>query len=192
MYISFRNNLDHDILKRMCDYSQLIAKMYGIDTIRKLNETAALGPAAAQSTTTTTTFTSGFAERQQNRNHEIETSLPDEVKSLPVKEVSLEAWDAEVLAAPLPVVVDFYATWCGPCDHVAPILGHLASELDGLAKFVKIDVDKSLEIADGCSVRSIPTIIIFKSGKELARTIGAQSKENLTKFVTTHISVETR
>ena len=161
--------------------------MYGIDTLRKMNETAALGPAVAQSTTTIS-LASGFAERQQNRKHEIETSLP-EVKSLPVKEVSLEDWDAEVLAAPLPVVVDFYAKWCGPCDHVEPILHHLASELEGLAKFVKIDVDKSLEIADGCSVRSIPTIIVFKSGKELARTIGAQSKEKPSNFITTYTHI---
>ncbi len=167
--------------------------MYGIDTIRKLNneKAAALGSATVNSTTTTTFVASGLAEQEQSRKHEIETSLP-EVKSSPVKEVSSQDWDTEVLASPQPVVVDFYAKWCGPCDRVGPILSHLAGELEGLAKFAKIDVDKNLKIADWCAVRSIPTIIIFKSGKELARTIGVQSKEELTKFITTHTSVETR
>jgi thioredoxin len=163
--------------------------MYGIDTIRKLNETAALGSTTVNSTTTTF-VASGLTEQEQNSTHRIKTSV-HEVKSLPVKEVSLEDWDSEVLAAQLPVVVDFYAKWCGPCDRVGPILGHLAGELAGLGKFVKIDVDKSLQIADRCSVRSIPTIIIFKSGKEIARINGVQSKEKLAKFITTQISLET-
>lgn len=172
--------------------------MYGIDTIRKLNETLV----ATTGTTTATTIGSAIAVSTEEfispadtdrgqRSCKCDTEIAfSQVETPAVKEVSLEAWDTEILSAPLPVIIDFYANWCGPCDLMAPIIEHLAGELGSIAKFAKIDVDENLEIADRYNVRSIPTIIIFRSGKELARTTGVQSKEKLIKLITSQISKE--
>jgi len=71
------------------------------------------------------------------------------------------------------VVVDFYADWCGPCKLVAPIMEKLATEYDGKAKFTKLDVDDNPAIADKFGIMSIPTLIVFKSGKPAERFVGA-------------------
>jgi thioredoxin 1 len=93
-----------------------------------------------------------------------------------------------VLESPLPVVVDFYATWCGPCQYVGPVIAKLATELEGIVKFAKLDIDIEEEIADKYDIQSVPTIIIFKSGRKVARTVGASSKERLASFIQKHIS----
>lgn len=84
----------------------------------------------------------------------------------------------EVLGSGTPVFVDFYADWCGPCRMVAPVVERLAEEYDGKVKFVKLDVDENPDIAARFGVMSIPTLMIFKNGKQMKRIIGASSIEH--------------
>ena len=76
-------------------------------------------------------------------------------------------------------VVDFFATWCGPCKMLAPVFQEVGNELDGKAKFYKIDIDASLDIASQFSVSTVPTIIIFRNGEPVERLVGFMPKENL-------------
>lgn len=94
-------------------------------------------------------------------------------------ELSLENFKEEVLNSEKPVLVDFYADWCGPCKMMAPIVEELARELDGKAKVGKINVDENSDIAVEYNVMSIPTLIIFKNGKEEKRLVGLRDKEEL-------------
>ena len=94
-------------------------------------------------------------------------------------ELSLENFKEEVLNSEKPVLVDFYADWCGPCKMMAPIVEELATELDGKAKVGKINVDENSDIAVEYNVMSIPTLIIFKNGKEEKRLVGLRDKEEL-------------
>lgn len=90
-----------------------------------------------------------------------------------------ENFESEVLNANETVLVDFYADWCGPCKMMAPVIEELAEELQGKAKVGKINVDESTDIATQYDVMSIPTIIIFKNGKEVKRFIGVRDKQEL-------------
>lgn len=92
-------------------------------------------------------------------------------------------FEAEVLKSDVPVLVEFWATWCGPCQRVAPVLEDLANDVKDLAKIGKLDVDEEYEIADELGIMSIPTIIVFKDGKIHQSTIGVQSKETLKKLL---------
>lgn len=83
----------------------------------------------------------------------------------------------EVGKSKMPVLVDFWAAWCGPCRMVAPIVDAIAKEMSGKAKIGKLDVDRNPVVASQFGVQSIPTLIIFKNGKEVDRLIGAQSRE---------------
>ena len=76
-------------------------------------------------------------------------------------------------------VVDFFATWCGPCKMLAPVFQEVGNELDGKAKFYKIDIDASLDIARQFSVSTVPTVIIFRNGEPIERLVGFMPKENL-------------
>lgn len=90
-------------------------------------------------------------------------------------------FEAEVLQAELPVLVDFWAPWCGPCRMMAPIIETIAKQFAGKLKIVKLDTDENQETAAAYGIMSIPTMIVFKSGKEVARNIGYQSAEVLAK-----------
>lgn len=90
-----------------------------------------------------------------------------------------ENFEKEVLKSEKPVLVDFYADWCGPCNAMAPVIEELATELDGKAKIGKINVDDNPDIAVEYNVMSIPTLIIFKNGKEEKRLVGLRDKEEL-------------
>lgn len=91
-----------------------------------------------------------------------------------VKEISSQDFKAEVVQSDLPVVVDFWAPWCGPCRVLAPILeDNLAKPLSGIVKFVKINIDDEPGLARLHGIQSIPTLILFRNGSEIDRGIGA-------------------
>lgn len=89
----------------------------------------------------------------------------------------------DVLASDIPVLVDFWAAWCGPCKMIAPILDDLADQFAGKIKVAKVDVDANKEIPGKFNIRGIPTLIIFKNGQVEATKVGALSKAQLVEFV---------
>jgi len=101
--------------------------------------------------------------------------------------VTQDTFEAEVMGAGTPVVIDFWATWCGPCRMFAPDYEEVAEELDGQAKFVKIDIDESMELARKFKVMSIPTLVIVKDGKPAAKNVGVLSKKELADWVKENI-----
>lgn len=98
-------------------------------------------------------------------------------------ELTKDAFEKEVLKNKLPVLVDFWAPWCGPCRIVGPVLDRLSSEYASKLKFTKLNVDDSQEIAANHDVRGIPCIIVFSSGRELDRIIGAYPETELRKKI---------
>lgn len=95
------------------------------------------------------------------------------------KEIPEESLESEVLKADKPVLVDFHAAWCGPCVQQAPILEEWSADNEDKVKVVKLDVDKAATVASKYGVMSIPTLIIFKDGKECARAVGLQNEAAL-------------
>jgi thioredoxin 1 len=93
--------------------------------------------------------------------------------------VTEQSFEQEVLQSDLPVVVDFWAEWCGPCHAVAPVLDRIVEERDGDLKLVKVNIDEQPGLAARYGVQSIPTIILFKDGEPAAAAIGAQPKTAL-------------
>ena len=97
--------------------------------------------------------------------------------------VSTTSWDDEVLKSQLPVFVDFWAEWCGPCRMVGPAVEQLAQSLSGKVKIAKLNVDENQEIAVKYGIQSIPSLVLFNNGKEISRTVGAAPKEAYQKFI---------
>ena len=89
------------------------------------------------------------------------------------------SFGAEVLAADLPVLVDFFADWCAPCRMMAPVLDELADEYDDKIDFVKLDVDDNKKTAASYGIMSIPTLLIFKNGEPVSQIVGARPKGEL-------------
>ena len=85
----------------------------------------------------------------------------------------------EVLEEKLPVLVDFFATWCGPCRMMAPVIDEISAEADGKYKVFKVDIDECENLARQFKIRGVPTFIAFDQGDEIARVVGATTKENL-------------
>ena len=94
-------------------------------------------------------------------------------------EITDASFKSEVTDSPIPVLVDFWAPWCGPCKMIAPVLEEIAKAYDGKAKIVKINIDDNQNTPAQFGVRSIPTLILFKNGNEVEKVIGAQSKDKL-------------
>ena len=100
-----------------------------------------------------------------------------------VNPVTSKTWDAEVLGADIPVFVDFWAEWCGPCRMVGPAVEQIGRLMSGRIKVAKVNVDENQEIAMKYQIKSIPSLILFKGGKEIGRTVGAAPKEAYIKFI---------
>ena len=94
-----------------------------------------------------------------------------------------EDFDQEVIQATIPVLVDFWAAWCGPCKMIAPVLEELAKEYSGRIKIVKMNVDENMETPNNFSVRSIPTLILYKDGSEIDRMVGVVPKSTLEEMI---------
>lgn len=104
-----------------------------------------------------------------------------------VEDINKDAFDKDVLSSKTPVVVDFWAEWCGPCRVFSPIVEEVSTELNGKVKFYKLNVDDNPEIAERYNVMSIPTAILFDKGEIKAVSIGALPKESLKKWISTNM-----
>ena len=104
-----------------------------------------------------------------------------------VGKVSDTTFESEVLKATEPVVVDFWAEWCGPCRMIAPALEEIAGTLNGKVKIVKLNVDENPQTASKYGIQSIPTLMLFKNGQMASRQIGAAPKQKLEQWITTAV-----
>ncbi len=98
-------------------------------------------------------------------------------------EVTDEQFEQEVLKADLPVMVDFWAEWCGPCKIVSPMVEELAEEYSGKVKFVKVDTEENFKSPDRYGIRSLPTLMIFKGGEQVDQIFGARPKAELKRYL---------
>ena len=100
-----------------------------------------------------------------------------------IKNVTDASFQADVLDSELPVLVDFWAAWCGPCKAIAPLLEQAATEYKGRVTIAKVNVDENPDTAANFGVRGIPTLILFQDGKAAATKVGALSKSQLNAFI---------
>ena len=104
-----------------------------------------------------------------------------------VKAVTDASFEADVLKSDLPVLVDFWAEWCGPCTMVAPILEEIGADYAGRLVVAKINVDENTAVPAKHSIRGIPTMILFKNGAVVAQKVGAAAKSQLTAWIDSHL-----
>ncbi len=104
-----------------------------------------------------------------------------------ITHVTDQSFEPEVLKSDVPVLVDYWAEWCGPCKAVAPVLDEVAREYSGKLKIAKLNVDENQEIPKRYGIRGIPTLMLFKNGNIEATKVGALSKSQLTAFLDSNI-----
>jgi thioredoxin 1 len=107
--------------------------------------------------------------------------------STQIKHVTDDTFGPEVLESEVPVLVDYWAEWCGPCKQIAPILEQVAREYDGRLKIAKVNVDENQQVPAKFGIRGIPTLMLFKNGNLEATRVGALSKSQLTAFLDSNI-----
>jgi thioredoxin 1 len=105
-----------------------------------------------------------------------------------IADITQDTFQAEVLQSDLPVLVDFWAPWCGPCRMVAGVVDEVAQQYDGQLKVVKVNTDEQSSIASNYGIRSIPTLIVFMNGEKMDQLVGAVSKTTLAKAVEPFLS----
>lgn len=104
-----------------------------------------------------------------------------------IKYITDASFESDVLQSDKPVLVDFWAEWCGPCKMIAPILEEVAKEYDGKLQIAKMDVDANQAVPARFGIRGIPTLILFKNGTAAAQKVGAMAKGQLTAFIDSNI-----
>ena len=104
-----------------------------------------------------------------------------------IQHVTDDTFEPEVLQSETPVLVDYWAEWCGPCKSIAPILDEVAKEYEGRLKIAKINVDENQQVPAKFGIRGIPTLMLFKNGNVEATRVGALSKSQLTAFLDSNI-----
>lgn len=102
-------------------------------------------------------------------------------------EITDANFDQEVLKSELPVLIDFWAVWCGPCKMIAPVIEELANEFEGKLKVGKLDIDNNQQVSVKYGIRSIPTLLIFKEGQIVDQLVGAVPKSAIVAKLNTHI-----
>lgn len=100
-----------------------------------------------------------------------------------IQAVTKDNFDNEILKAQIPVVVDFYADWCGPCKMMSPLMEKLSGEYEGKVKFCKINVDDEEELAIQNSVQSIPLFVLYKDGQVIDKAVGARAEDEMREFI---------
>ena len=100
-----------------------------------------------------------------------------------IVKLSDDSFDSDVLKSDIPVLVDYWAEWCGPCKMIAPVLEEIAGEFDGRVKIAKLNIDENPQTPPKFSIRGIPTLMLFKDGNVEATKVGAVSKSQLTAFL---------
>jgi thioredoxin 1 len=132
----------------------------------------------------------GLSVRLKGRKFEIQQAgsllyifFEEKIMSEHIKEVTDDNFEKEVLQSDKPVVVDFWAEWCGPCKMLAPTVEAVAREFDGKVKFVKLDIEASTQTPVRYNVRGIPTLLLFNGGAEVDRAVGNQPRNKIVEML---------